>query len=126
MNTTGETIANNFCANTANIWHLLGLVLLILKIVIPIILIVLGMIDLGKAVISSEEKQISKSVTTLAKRLVAAIVIFFIPTIISVIWTAVISFSSEEQKNYDVCKKCITSPSGTVCKGAMASFNGTN
>ena len=62
-----------FCANTASIWQLVGVVLLIFKIVIPIILIILGMIDLGKAVISSDEKAIQKSAKTLAFRIIAAV-----------------------------------------------------
>ena len=72
-----------FCAETANIWRLVGYFLMVFKIAIPIILIVLGMIDLGKAVISSDDKAISKSIKSLAMRVVAAVCIFFVPTIIS-------------------------------------------
>ena len=47
---------DNFCAETSNIWRTVGYFLLVFKIVIPIILIILGMVDLGKAVISSDDK----------------------------------------------------------------------
>ena len=52
----------NFCASTANIWQLIGYVLLVFKIVIPILLIVFGMLDLGKAVVASKDDEIKKSI----------------------------------------------------------------
>ena len=51
----------NFCTNTANIWQIVGYVLLIFKIVIPILLIIFGILDLGKAVIASKEDEIKKA-----------------------------------------------------------------
>ena len=45
-------MAGNFCQSTANIWIIFGYVVTIFKIVIPLLLIVFGMVDLGKAVIS--------------------------------------------------------------------------
>ena len=57
-----------FCSNTANIWSVVGYFVLIIKIVIPLLLIVLGTIDLGRAVISSDEKAIKSSTNILIKR----------------------------------------------------------
>lgn len=105
--------ANGFCAHTANVWQLIGVLLLVFKIVIPIILIVLGMIDLGKAVISSDDKAISKSVKTLAMRLIAAVVIFFVPTIVSFVFTMIGAFNNEAKADFDVCKTCITNPNAS-------------
>lgn len=79
-------LIGGFCADTANIWHLLGMVVTIIKIVIPLLLIILGMVDLGKAVISSDEKAINKAVGSLLKRFIAAVVVFFIPTIVNAIF----------------------------------------
>lgn len=110
MGTVGT--ATGFCASTADIWQIVGIFLLIFKIVIPIILIILGMFDLGKAVISSDDKAIGKSVKALAMRLVAAVIIFFIPTLISFIFSLVSAFNSEAKADYDVCRACITYPNG--------------
>lgn len=97
----------NFCAQTANIWKILGYVVMIIKIVIPLLLIIFGMIDLGKAVVSSDEKAISKSVNQLIRRFIAAIVIFFIPTIVSAIFNAV-GIMGTEQADYNNCVQCVT------------------
>lgn len=105
--------ASTFCSDTAGIWGVLGWVVVILKIVIPLILIVLGMIDLGKAVVSSDEKAINKSVTTLVKRFIAAIVIFFIPTIVSALFNAVVGINITAD-DFNLCVQCVTDVSGQV------------
>lgn len=57
-------------------------VLGIIQIAIPIILIVWGTIDLGKAVIASDEKAIKASQQTLIKRAIAAALVFVLVVIV--------------------------------------------
>ena len=109
-------IGADFCMDTANIWQLVGLVVYILKIVIPLILIILGMLDLGKAVVSSDEKAINKAVGTLIKRFIAAVVVFFIPTIINGIFGVIGIVGGTSEEDYNHCVKCITNPYGE-CEG---------
>jgi len=113
----------SFCEQTANIWQLLGYVVTIIKIVIPLILIIFGMIDLGKAVILSKDDAVSKAVTTLIKRFVAAVIVFFVPTIVNAVFsiTANINLTTDAT----VCIECITSPNGGVCDKAVDN-QGTN
>ncbi len=103
-------IATTFCTDTASIWHFVGQLVTVFKIIIPIIIIILGIIDLGKAVIASDEKEISKATNFLIKRFIAGIVIFFIPTIVGALFSILASFS-EVKADYNVCVKCITAPS---------------
>ena len=111
------TGAVNFCANTANAWQIVGWALLIFKIVIPILLIIFGILDLGKAVIASKDDEIKKSVKSLAFRAVAGIVIFLIPTLVGLVMTFVSDFKeSGASSDYEVCKQCITRPNGEDCK----------
>ena len=97
----------SFCTDTANIWKVLGYVVLIFKIVIPILLIIFGMVDLGKAVISSDDKAISKSVSSLLKRFIAAVVIFFVPTIVYAIFN-VLQITEVVKDTYQTCINCVT------------------
>lgn len=99
----------NVCTNLAEIWQLVGWVLWVFKIVIPIIIIIFGMIDLGKAVVASKDDEIKKSIKSLAMRAVAGIVIFFVPTLVGVIFRLVGGFS-EVQSEYNVCATCVTHP----------------
>lgn len=69
----------------------------IVQIAIPIILIVLCTFDLGKAVISSDDKENKKLIKRLVRRCVYAILIFFIITIINLIFTIVGTITEDEE-----------------------------
>ena len=106
------SMKNGFCSASADIWQVVGYVLLVFKIVIPLILIIMGMIDLGKAVIAGKDDEIKNYTKSLAVRGISAVLIFFVPTIIGLIMGLVGNFStSGAEQDYEVCKKCITSPS---------------
>ncbi|MBR5662911.1 MAG: hypothetical protein IKX00_04640 [Bacilli bacterium] len=119
-----------FCVQSSPIWQLVGRILMVFKIVIPILLIVFGMIDLGKAVIASKDDAVEKATQTLIKRLIAGVVIFFIPFLVGAIFNLIDSFkdldgSSENGKKYryNVCQKCVTSPNGSSCSSAVQEAN---
>lgn len=61
----------------------------ILQIGIPIILIVLGTLDLGKAVISSDDKAVKEAQSKLIKRCIYAILVFFIVTLVNLLFSVV-------------------------------------
>ncbi len=122
----GET--DGFCAQTANIWQIVGYALLIFKIVVPIILIGLGALDLGKAVIGSKDDDVKKAVGALVRRAIAAVAIFLLPTIIGLVMQFVGGWSdSGAEADYLVCKSCITKPSsGSTCDDYAKSAWGTD
>ncbi len=95
-----------FCSETASIWMILGYLVLIIKIVIPLLLIVFGMIDLGKAVIASKDDAIKSSVSSLVKRFIAAIAIFFVPTLVSAVFNLIGVVAEGQDAN--VCVQCVT------------------
>ena len=74
----------NICEKSGIVksFQIIGYCLFIVKIVVPVILIIMGTLDLGKAFISSDDKAIKTSINILVKRAIAGVVIFFIPTII--------------------------------------------
>ena len=57
----------------------------IIQIGIPIILIIMGSIDLGKAVLSSDDKEIKGATGRLIKRAIAAVAVFFVTTIVTIL-----------------------------------------
>ena len=78
---------NSLC-NDPNLLSIIGIirtVLSILQIGIPIILILYGTIDLGKAVMAGDEKEIKGATSTLIKRAVAAVAVFLLVMLVSVI-----------------------------------------
>ena len=111
--------AKGFCYSTSVVFQFIGYIVLVLKILIPVILIVLGIIALGKAVIAADDKEIKTAVNSIIKKFIAAVCIFFIPTIISALFSIVDTVSSVEA-DYNVCVKCITSPTKSTCKNAVS------
>ena len=76
------------CPNDGELIKILGLikkVLAILQIAIPIILLLFGTIDLGKAVMAGDEKEIKAATSTLLKRAVAAIAVFLLFMIVTLV-----------------------------------------
>jgi len=71
-------------------------VLPIFQIGIPILLIIFGSIDLGKAVMSSDDKEIKGATGKLIKRIIMGVVIFFIPFIITLVTNIVAGNSDKE------------------------------
>lgn len=61
----------------------------IIQIGIPLILIVLGTIDLGKAVISSDDKEVKAAQSRLIKRCIYAVAIFFVVTLVTVLMSII-------------------------------------
>lgn len=58
--------------------YVVSTIVTVIKIVVPILLIVFGMLDLGKAVMASKEDEIKKGQQTFIKRIIAAVIVFFI------------------------------------------------
>lgn len=63
----------------------------IIQIVIPILLIVLGMFDLGKAVVASKEDEIKAAQKLLIKRVIYAVLIFMVVLIIKTVFSIVVN-----------------------------------
>lgn len=112
-----------FCSETIEIWSLVGTVVTILKIAIPLIIIVLAIIDLGKAAISSKDDEVSKAFKTLLRRIIAGVVIFFIPTLVNLAFGLIDNFS-EENGDYNICSACVAGGSCTVADGFCSSEDG--
>lgn len=57
----------------------------LLKIGVPLLLILFGMLDLGKSVIAQKEDEIKKSQDLFIKRLIAAALVFFVFAIVQLL-----------------------------------------
>ena len=66
---------------------------------IPIILILLGMLDLGKAVMASKEDEIKSAQKMLIKRAIYAVAIFFVVLIVQVVFGLLSSTGDSEIEN---------------------------
>ena len=75
----------------------------LIQIGIPIILIVLGMLDLGKAVMASKEDEIKSAQKLLIKRAIYAVAIFFVVFIVQVVFGLIDNSGDLGQSNWITC-----------------------
>lgn len=87
----------------------IGWTLSIVKIIIPIIIITLGVLDFMKAVASQKAEELSKAVKTVLLRVIAGIVVFLVPAIINFLFTLVDDWTKYDTA-YSECTKCLANP----------------
>ena len=79
----GAVDLSNFCSNAKDVIQILGWVLTIFKIAIPLIVVFYGAFDLGKAVIASKDDEIKKAQGMLIKRIIYAVAVFLVVTLVT-------------------------------------------
>lgn len=79
----------------------LGKTLNLIHIAAPILLIVFVTIDLIKAILSQDNEIVSKTVRSIKNRTIACIMIFFLPTIVEVIFTQASVTLNLDKKEYE-------------------------
>ena len=89
----------------APIWNVVGIVINIIWIGVPILLIVLGSIDLGKAVISSKEDEVKKAKKSLLNRFLYAVLVFCVVWIVQIVMGAItkIGIKGSDTSSWDKC-----------------------
>lgn len=85
-----------------------NLVVTLIKIAIPIILIIFGMIDLAKAVMSNDEKEMKGAQTKLIKRVIYAVLVFLVVSIVQLVFS-VLAGNEASDDNVTGCIACFTS-----------------
>lgn len=81
VNTAGEALITM----DTMIPQITSTIVTLIKIGVPILLIIFGMMDLGKAVMAQKDDEIKKGQQTFIKRLVAAAVVFFVVFIVQIV-----------------------------------------
>ena len=83
--------------------HLTSLVVDLIKIGVPVLLIIFGMLDLGKAVMASKEDEIKSAQKLLIKRAIYAVAIFFVVFIVQVVFRLIDNSGDLGQSNWITC-----------------------
>lgn len=107
INFLANAAANNpgeLCDELEPVLRIVGIAVFIIKVVVPIILIVVGMIDMAKAVTEKDENKIKDAQHKLIKKAIAAVLVFLIVTIVGVLMNLI------GAEDYKKCTKCITNP----------------
>lgn len=87
----------------ATIPHLTSLVVDLLKVGVPVLLIIFGMLDFGKAVMAQKEDEIKKNQSLFVKRLLSAALVFFVFIIVELLFNIV---ATDEKAGIWNCVNC--------------------
>lgn len=77
-------------------------IIVVIKIAIPVLLVIFGMLDLAKGIVAQKEDEIKKSQQIFVKRLITAAIIFFVVSIVQLL----VSFVSGEEPGIMNCASC--------------------
>ena len=107
-----EYVAENPCDENSIkiVMRLFGYILLIARIAVPLIIIGLGTFDLAKSVVDKDEKSLTKQVKQLGIRVLAGLIVFFVPNIVAVVFTLSDKLNIIETGQYKTCSNCLLKP----------------
>ena len=92
------------CDSLEPVLKIVGIVIWGIKVVVPIILIIVGMLYLAKAVTEKNEDDIKKAQQKLIKRAIAAVLVFLVVTFVSLIMGLI------GGTDYKACMDCVNHP----------------
>lgn len=114
-------------------FQIVGYILFVAKLVIPLILIILATIDFAKAVTSSDDKADKEVLRKLVNRVIIAVVIFLIPTVLD-FGFSLIDGATDTTNKFSKCTSCLFDPyndcggaglGSTSTSGTPSSITGT-
>lgn len=90
------------------IWNVIGFIVKTIWIGVPILLIIFGMIDLGKAVIASKEDEVKKATKMFGKRFLYAVCVFLVVWLVGFVLGLVAKIADDDDvsKYNDDWKQC--------------------
>ena len=106
------------------VFQILGYLVFGAKVVVPLILLILGTIDFAKAVISSSEKAPQEALKSFGLRIVAAIIVFLIPTFLEFLISLVNEASETFKEKNENCTNCLFNPfNPDECKASNVDYD---
>lgn len=91
----------------------------IVKLLVPVILIVMGMIDFTKAVMANEEKKMKDAQKSFITRLIASIIIFFVMAVVQFVFKK-IDTGANYKNGFVNCIDCLLNNNNTSCGAGSA------
>lgn len=98
------------CTTLSPVWTIFGYIIWGIKIVVPLLLIITGMITMAHAVMEKDEKAIKSAQNLLVKKVIAAVIVYLVITLTGVIVNLV------SGPDFKGCAKCAFSPFSEGCK----------
>lgn len=99
-------IADNFCSDFGDTLRLVSISVLIVRIIVPLLIIIMGTLDMYKTVTSGKDDDLKKQAIVLGKRIIIGFMVFFLPSFVDL----VVNGLDNSPSDYKVCLDCISNP----------------
>lgn len=86
---------------------IISMIIKLIQFGVPVLLIIFGMLDLGKAVVASKEDEIKKGQQMFIKRIIAAVLVFFVVLVVKMVVNIFAASSSDEVGSENSISQCI-------------------
>ncbi len=109
VNTKTISCGNNLISDVPNgVKNTVHTVYIVIQVAVPIIIVILGMIDLIKAITSQKEDDIKKAQMLFIKRLIAGALVFFAFVLVKMLISAVANDNEKDSKASNIvsCMNC--------------------
>ena len=108
--TDNSVVGENICAEESvqRVLRLVGYIVIIAKVLVPLVLIVMGTIDLFKASVGKDSKDLTKSLKSLMMRIALGVFIFFIPNLVN--WAFGLFNENTSGDTTNACVTCVLDP----------------
>lgn len=99
--------------------NIVSTIITVIKIVVPVLLVIMGMLDLMKGITAGKEDEMKKGQQLFIKRLISGALVFLVFTIVQLL----ISFVADEgdKTNIATCSKCFINGDCTYKKNSDGS-----
>lgn len=85
-------------------FKIIGIIISIVKILVPIVLIFSAIARLTKVIISGKDDDMKKSVGGIIKSAIAGIIVFLLPSALNYVFTELVNF---DDSSYTACSTCL-------------------
>lgn len=106
------------CADFARTIRMGGYLIFLVKIILPFIIIVKASMNLFSLVTNGSPEEFKKQTMSFAYSCAAAIIIFFVPTIVDTLFGFVNKYSTGKNADTEICVACVFDPFSDTCKNA--------
>lgn len=106
------------CADFAHTIRMGGYLIFLVKIILPFIIIVKASMNFFSLVLNGKPEEFKKQAMSLAYSCAAAIIIFFVPTILDTIFGFVGGYETGKTNDSEICVACVFDPFSDTCKNA--------
>ncbi len=114
-------LALEICENTIRAWKFVGMLLYILKVSVGLIVIVTSTITVGTVVAKGTADSMTKAMIGIAKKIAAAIIVFYIPTVVTV--SVNLFAQTQDNSEFEPCEACIKEPNSSTCTKYIVAYD---